>query len=192
MIPWKKFHTRLVLLLSATSLSGCVSLFLDSARDSGPLEGKELSNYEMMRDLYKCENDASKSCIDKTIQFAFNQADAYAKAARHTQTAQDLLSFGVLRAAGLVASGAAEGVSDGVLADRAIDAVGIQQVSRRFTPRTAVQALYTGATRMNCIALKRSEIGLRRWGQRLPISNLGHGVGNIPILGQHRKNFVWL
>jgi hypothetical protein len=91
--------------------------------------------------------------IEGAIKLAFNQADAYAKAARNMQATQDILMLGLLRSAGLVASGALEGVDDVVLAERAIRAAGVQQVATRYTPRTAVQALYSGASRMNCVAI---------------------------------------
>lgn len=86
-------------------------------------------------------------------RLAFNQANAYRNAASLTQATQDVFSLALLRSAGFVAVGALEGVEDAVLAERAIDAALIGQASARYTPQTAVRALYQGASRMNCISL---------------------------------------
>ncbi|GGX60932.1 hypothetical protein GCM10007385_32750 [Tateyamaria omphalii] len=142
--------------LSILLLAGCADVFLQAARKSGPLKDQDLRNYTQMRAIAQCPTNPQTCFIDGAIRIAFYQADAFAAAARNTQTAQDLLSFGLLRAAGLVASGAAAGASDEVLVERAISAVGVQQMAERYTPRSAVQALYTGASRMNCIALAGS------------------------------------
>jgi len=140
-------------MLSVLFLSGCADLFLEAARWEGPLKDKDLSSYQQMRDIAGCQLNTEQCSIDDAIELAFNQADAYATAARNTQTAQDLLSLGLLRAAGLVATGSLAGVEDVALAERAIEAVAVQQVGARYTPRSAVQSLYTGASRMNCIAM---------------------------------------
>ncbi len=152
----KFIYPKVTVLLSALAIPGCAELYLDAARQGDEFVGKRLNNYQEMRDIAACIGDTDKCTIDGAIELAFQQADAYAKAARHTQATQDVLTLGLVRAAGLVVSGAASGASDGALADRAIDAALVQQVGSRFTPRTAVQALYTGASRMNCIAMAGS------------------------------------
>lgn len=163
--------------LFTVSLSGCAGMFLDGARSSGPLKDRELSNFNEMLNLGRCTSK-QPSCIQTTIKYAFDQSNAYAKAARATQTTQDLISFGILRAAGLVAKGALDGVDDVILAERAIEAAALQQTSARYTPKTAVQALYVGASRMNCISLTGSlyeEIDLKN------LKSGGRNDNDIPV-----------
>lgn len=102
-------------------------------------------------------SENSHSCsLSGAVRLAFNQADAYARAARQSQNIQDVSTGALIIAAGATVLGAVDGVSDGTLVRRATGAVAVQQYGSRAVPKTAIQSLYEGASRMNCIALSGS------------------------------------
>lgn len=147
-----------LLFVALTSLSACAEVFLEQNIRAVEGETLQLDDYDDMVRM-ACQNapESRDGCsISGAIQLAYRQADAYAQAARRSQVSQDLAFAALLGTAGWTALGAANGVSNAALAERAVGAVAVQQGTQRGVPRTAVQSLYTGANRMNCIALAGS------------------------------------
>lgn len=135
----------------AVTLAGCAEYELRGAIDrtntaattgSAPIPG--LYDYSALAD--------GRVHVDNATQLALMLADAYADAGRSTQQLQDIATGGFILAAAWSALGAAEGVADEVLTERAIGAIAVERFTRRGVPRSAVSAMYLGAQRMNCVA----------------------------------------
>lgn len=148
-------RTVLISLALATGLSGCAEMFLEQELRTIEGQTRRLDVYNDMLTL-SCPGGTPPCAVSGAIRLAFDQADAYARAARHSQTTQDLAYAALLGTAGWTALGAVNGIPGAVQAERAVAAVAVQQTGRRSVPRSAVQALYQGASRMNCIALAGS------------------------------------
>jgi hypothetical protein len=142
----------LTLALSAVALSGCADIFLEGQIERVEDRYASLASPAAMRDPH---NPVGTS-VQVTADFAFEMADAYAKAARSTTISQDLASAVVLASAASAGLGAINGVADQVLAERAIAGVTAQTVAQRGVPQLSVRALYDGATRHNCVAMAGS------------------------------------
>jgi hypothetical protein len=139
-------------------LSGCAEYYLENQVRRVEGETRQLDSFASMQRL-ACPHwpHSRHGCtLQNTVQLAFNQADAYATAARQSAATQDA-AFGVLLGtAGYTALGAANSVSDAVLTERVAGAAAVQQYGQRAVPRTSIRSLYRGASRMNCIAMAGS------------------------------------
>ncbi|QFT93928.1 hypothetical protein FIU86_13845 [Roseovarius sp. THAF9] len=145
-------------LLLAFLLSGCAEFILEQQVQGVEGTHRQLDDFDDMK-MLACPRTSknSHSCsLSGAVRLAFDQADAYARAARQSQNIQDVSTGALIIAAGATVLGAVDGVSDETLVRRATGAVAVQQAGSRAVPKTAIQSLYEGASRMNCIALSGS------------------------------------
>ncbi|SOC04980.1 hypothetical protein SAMN05877809_103356 [Rhodobacter sp. JA431] len=118
------------------AVSACADRYLDESEASVVATGQITAN----------------STLSAQADFARRMSSAYVSAARRTTTAQDVASFGVFLAAASAVDGAIGTASDTVVARRAITGATLQQGAKRTVPKTAIQGIYTGAKRLNCVA----------------------------------------
>lgn len=77
---------------------------------------------------------------------------AYSTAAKRTKTTQDVLSFLVVTSAVAAVSGAVTDAPKEDIAAAAIAGTAAQQGAARMAPKAAIDSIYDGAKRMNCIS----------------------------------------
>ncbi len=107
------------------------------------------------RFLEQAEADFSASRASSLIDLSDAAGDLsrrYVKAASATRTVQDVTAFLVFASAFMTVSGAVGNASDEALAHRALAGAGAQQAGARLAPKTAIEAIYKGARRLNCVA----------------------------------------
>lgn len=114
-------------------LAACADVNLDRA-------DREVSSIDLQSDLVAVSSHASQT------------SKAYMQAARRTAATQDLTSALVFLAAGKFVRGTVTGATDAVLADAAITGALAQQTGSTIAPKTAIEGIYTGAKRLNCIS----------------------------------------
>ncbi|MGI3163403.1 hypothetical protein [Pseudooceanicola sp. 200-1SW] len=91
--------------------------------------------------------------LSEAATLAEELSNAYADAARNASQSQDLFAVITFVAAASTAAGAVQGVSDEVLANRAIVGTGATIGATRMTPKAGIQEVYKGARKLNCISL---------------------------------------
>jgi hypothetical protein len=105
------------------------------------------------------------SGLKKQSYFAHEMSVAYERAARSAATAQDVASFGVFLAAATAIGGAIGSASDTTIANRALAGAGTEVLAQRGVPKTAINSIYTGAKRLNCISTM-SAVGVKLLSER--------------------------
>lgn len=76
----------------------------------------------------------------------------YATAAQNTQSTQDVFAFLTITSAATAISGIASSAANSEIATAAIAGTAAQQGGARLAPRAAIEAIFDGAKRMNCVS----------------------------------------
>jgi hypothetical protein len=127
---------RFVFCIALTcAIGGCADTYLDKQEDA----------------VFAVSRISPKSTLEDQGRFAGELSDAYMRAGRSTANAQDVASFVVFLGAATAVSGAVGTASDAEVAKRAIAAATVENAGKRTVPKSAIQAIYTGAKRLNCV-----------------------------------------
>ncbi len=126
------------------TIAVCCALAVSGCADDYLLEAE--------RQVVNGTSVTSGSSLNALSLYGWEMSAAYRSAARETITTQDVQSFLVFLAAGSFVTGAVGSASDAALANRAIAGAAVQQIGGRTAPRSAIQGMYVGAKRLNCIA----------------------------------------
>lgn len=89
--------------------------------------------------------------LSEAAMVANKLSTAYFTAARQAQNTQDAASAIVILTAASAVAGAVKGTSDTAIANRALGAIGVQQVASRGVSKATIESLYDGAQTLNCI-----------------------------------------
>lgn len=116
----------------ALLLAGCSAQNLDKA---------EL-NVDVRRDV----------TLQQLSDTAGNLSRAYVVAAKRTKTTQDVFSFLVFTSAATAVSGVVANAPKKEIAAAAIVGTAAQQGGARLAPKAAIDSIFDGAKRMNCIS----------------------------------------
>ena len=133
----------LSLSLAVLVMSGCADRYLDK-REGAVLRLGKVSE--------------TSALLDQAL-FARRLSGAYLAAGQDTARSQDIASAVIILSAASVAVGALGSASDAALQNRALLGIGTQTVASRGVPQAAINALYNGAKRANCVATV-SRIGI--------------------------------
>jgi hypothetical protein len=124
----------------ACFVSGCADTYLDKEEDA----------------VFAVTRITAKSPLEDQARFAGELSYAYMRAGRSTANAQDVASFAVFLGAATAVSGAVGTASNTEVAQRAIAAATVENAGKRTVPKKAIQAIYTGAKRLNCVGTMSS------------------------------------
>lgn len=94
-------------------------------------------------------DDTSLTSLSDT---AGRLSKGYAIAAQNTQSTQDVFAFLTVTSAATAISGIASSAANSEIAAAAIAGTAAQQGGARLAPRAAIEAIFDGAKRMNCVS----------------------------------------